>query len=187
MEATLSLKFPSVCIDLFSPHAVIFSNANVAENVTFDIALVRLEIQTKYVRIQASVRHVFIDQHLFIPLDAAAQKSHKISMLKLGNIDNFILVLINSLHGTPNPPSPILLLSEKLFVALVNVDNWNICSAKSSLSSSFFFFFRLCNKKIRLSRIIAINNEKLMSVSIIALFLFEPASDSAINFLNQPW
>lgn len=41
MEATLSLEFPSVCIDVFSPHTVIFSNANVAENVTFDIALVR--------------------------------------------------------------------------------------------------------------------------------------------------
>ncbi|KAG5610527.1 hypothetical protein H5410_021808 [Solanum commersonii] len=41
MEATLSLEFPSVCISVFSPHTVIFSNANVAENVTFDIALVR--------------------------------------------------------------------------------------------------------------------------------------------------
>ncbi|WMV27260.1 hypothetical protein MTR67_020645 [Solanum verrucosum] len=30
-----------VCIDVFSPHTVTFSNANVAENVTFDIALVR--------------------------------------------------------------------------------------------------------------------------------------------------
>ncbi|WMV35837.1 hypothetical protein MTR67_029222 [Solanum verrucosum] len=41
MEATLSLEFPSVCIDVFSPYTVIFSNANVAENATFDITLVR--------------------------------------------------------------------------------------------------------------------------------------------------
>ncbi|WMV58390.1 hypothetical protein MTR67_051775, partial [Solanum verrucosum] len=41
MESTLSLEFPSVCVNVFSPHTVIFSNANVVENVTFDIALVR--------------------------------------------------------------------------------------------------------------------------------------------------
>ncbi|KAH0632789.1 hypothetical protein KY284_035575 [Solanum tuberosum] len=42
MEATLSLEFPSVLgIDVFPPHTVIFSNANVAKNVMFDIALLK--------------------------------------------------------------------------------------------------------------------------------------------------
>ncbi|WMV08173.1 hypothetical protein MTR67_001558 [Solanum verrucosum] len=41
MEATLSLEFPLVCIDVFPPHTVIFSNANVVENVMFDIALLK--------------------------------------------------------------------------------------------------------------------------------------------------
>ncbi|KAH0706201.1 hypothetical protein KY285_010699 [Solanum tuberosum] len=41
MGAILSLRFRPVRVDIFPPHTVVFSNAHVAENVTFDIALVK--------------------------------------------------------------------------------------------------------------------------------------------------
>ena len=45
---------------------------------------------TEYEGIQASVRHVLIEQHLLESVDIIAQKSNKISMLKFGDQYNFI-------------------------------------------------------------------------------------------------
>ena len=46
---------------------------------------------------QAFVVHVFIDQQLFIFLNATTEQLHKIAVLKFGNYYNFIFELVQSL------------------------------------------------------------------------------------------
>jgi hypothetical protein len=65
--------------------------------------LIRLkssDCHTKDEGIQASVGHVFIDQHFFFRFNAATKKFHKISMLKFRNAYNFVFEFIKSLCGS---------------------------------------------------------------------------------------
>lgn len=52
-------------------------------------------------QVEASIRHILIDQKVFFSTNAAAQKLHQIPVLKLCNADYFVLELVYSLERRP--------------------------------------------------------------------------------------
>ena len=63
-----------------------------------------MQIHTKYEAIQASIRHVLIDQYPFHSFNATTKEPNEILVLEIGNKYNLIYELLDSLVRTFGKP-----------------------------------------------------------------------------------